>query len=40
MAPGDIVASLRNLSAFAILDGKSGTVKRMVRGVFFHQHSV
>ena len=40
MAPGDIVASLRNLSAFAILDDKSGTVKRMVRGGFFHQHSV
>ena len=40
MAPGDIVASLRNLSAFAILDGKSGTIKRLVRGGFFHQHSV
>ena len=40
MAPGDIVASLRNLSAFAILDGKFGTVKRLVRGSFFHQHAV
>lgn len=40
MAPGDIVASLRNLSAFAILDGESGRVKRLVRGSFFHQHSV
>ncbi len=40
LAPGDLVASLRNLSAFAILDGESGRVKRMVRGSFFYQHSV
>ena len=40
LAPGDLVASLRNLSAFAILDGESGRVKRMVRGSFFFQHSV
>ena len=40
MAPGDMVASLRNLSAFAILDSESGRVKRLVRGSFFHQHSV
>lgn len=40
IAPGDIVASLRNLSAFAILDGETGRVKRLTRGSFFHQHSV
>ena len=40
LAPGDLVASLRHLSAFAILDGESGRVKRMVRGSFFYQHSV
>ena len=40
LAPGDLVASLRNLSAFAILDGESGRVKRLVRGSFIYQHSV
>jgi len=40
LAPGDLVASLRNLSAFAILDGESGRVKRLVRGSFSYQHSV
>ena len=40
LAPGDLVASLRRLSAFAILDGESGRVKRLVRGSFFYQHSV
>ena len=40
LAPGDLVASMRNLSAFAILDGECGRVKRLVRGSFFHQHSV
>lgn len=40
MAPGDLVASMRSLSAFAILDGGSGRIKRVVRGSFFHQHSV
>ena len=40
LAPGDLVASLRNLSAFAIVDGESGRVKRLVRGSFFYQHSV
>ena len=40
LAPGDLVASLRDLSTFAILDGESGRVKRMVRGSFFYQHSV
>ena len=40
IAPGDIVASMRNLSAFAILDGQARRVKRIVRGSFFRQHSV
>ena len=40
LAPGDFVASLRNLNAFAILDGESGRVKRLVRGTFLSQHSV
>ena len=40
VAPGDILASLRNLSAFVTLDGETGRVKRLVRGNFFHQHSV
>lgn len=40
MAPGDLVVSMRNLSAFAILDGSNGKVKRLHRGSFFQQHSV
>lgn len=40
MSPGDLVVSMHGLSAFAILDGDSGRVKRFVRGSFFQQHSV
>ena len=40
IAAGDIVASLRNISAFAVLDGASGALKRLVRGSFYRQHSV
>ena len=40
MSPGDLVVSLRNLSAFAILDAESGRLKRLVRGSFRWQHSV
>ena len=40
MAPGDLVVSFRNLSAFAILDRESLGLKRLVRGSFFHQHAV
>jgi len=40
IGPGDLVVSLRNLSAFAILDWESGRVKRVVRGNFLQQHSV
>ena len=32
IAPGDLVVSLRNLSAFAILDGESGRLERLVKG--------
>ena len=37
---GDIVLSLRNLSAFAILDGGTHDLKRLVRGTFAWQHNV
>ena len=40
MAPGDLVVSLRNLSAFAILDRESLGLKRLIRGSFFQQHAV
>ena len=37
---GDVVVSLRNISAFAILDGDTYRLKRLIRGGFFEQHSV
>lgn len=37
---GDLVVSLRNLSAFAIIDGENNHIKRVVRGSFSEQHSV
>ncbi len=40
MSSGDLVVSMRAVSAFAILDGESGRVKRLVRGSFRYQHSV
>ena len=40
MSPGDLVVSLRNLSAFAVIDGESRQIKRIVRGSFLYQHSV
>ena len=40
IAPGDLVVSLRSLSAFAILDGETGRLNRLVRGGFLQQHSV
>jgi len=40
IAPGDLVVSLRNLSAFGILDGQSHRLKKLVRGGFVRQHSV
>ena len=38
--PGDLVLTLRNLSAFAILDGDSHQVKRLHHGTFHMPHSV
>ena len=38
--PGDLVLSLRNLDAFAVLDRETGVVKRYVQGTFVRQHSV
>ena len=40
IGPGDLVVSLRNLSAFAILDGGTHRLKRLFRGGFFLQHSM
>lgn len=40
IAPGDIVVSLRNISAFGILDGNDRRLKRLVRGEFTMQHAV
>ena len=40
VVPGDYVVSLRNISAFGIVDRQTGEIKRMVRGTFIHQHSV
>ncbi len=39
-APGDFVVSLRNVSAFGIIDGQNGRFKRLFRGTFIQQHSV
>ena len=40
IAPGDIVASLRNLDAFIIIDRDTRRLKRLARGSFIHQHTV
>jgi len=40
LVAGDLVLSLRNISAVAILDGTSGAVKRVLGGSFAQQHSV
>ena len=40
IAPGDIVASFRNISAFAVIDPQTGALKRLVKGTFFDQHAV
>lgn len=37
---GDVVLSIRNLSAFAIFDEEARRLKRLVRGTFYQQHSV
>ena len=40
LEPGDLVVSIRNLHAFALLDRETHRLKRMVRGGFMMQHSV
>ena len=40
LEPGDLVVSIRNLHAFAVLDRDTHRLKRMVRGGFMKQHSV
>ena len=40
LEPGDLVVSIRNLHAFALLDRETHRLKRMVRGGFMRQHSV
>ena len=40
IGPGDLVASMRNLSAFVVLDRDRFDVKALVRGTFDEQHSV
>ena len=40
IAPGDLVVSLRSLSAFAIIDRASRRLKRLARGSFIRQHAV
>ena len=40
IAPGDLVVSLRGLSAFGILDKDDRRLKRLVRGDFVKQHGV
>ena len=40
IAPGDLVVSLRNLSAFGVLDKDDRRLKRLVRGSFHWQHGV
>ena len=37
---GDLILSLRNVSRFAILDGETGEIERIVGGSFLQQHSV
>ena len=38
--PGDLVLSLRDMDAFAVLDRETGVVKRFAQGSFVRQHSV
>ena len=40
LEPGDLVVSIRNLHAFALLDRETHLLKRMVRGGFMMQHAV
>ena len=40
IVPGDLVISMRNLNAFAILDKDGHRLKKLVRGSFLAQHGV
>ena len=40
LVPGDLVVSLRNVNAFAVLDRRTHRVKRWVTRRFLHQHAV
>ena len=40
MSPGDLVVSMRSLSAFAVIDEESRQIKRIVQGSFLYQHAV
>ena len=40
LEPGDLVVSMRNLHAFAVLDRDTHRLKRLVRGGFMMQHAV
>ena len=40
LEPGDLVVSMRNMNAFAILDHRDRRLKRLVRDRFFQQHAV
>jgi hypothetical protein len=40
LSEGDLILSLRNISAVAVLDGATGTLKNLIRGDFAQQHAV
>lgn len=40
LVAGDLILSLRNISAVAVLDGQTGSLKNLIRGDFAQQHSV
>lgn len=40
LSEGDLILSLRNISAVAVLDGATGALKNMIRGDFAQQHAV
>ena len=39
IVPGDLIVSMRTLSAFGFFDARNGSLKRLVRGNFLFQHS-
>lgn len=40
LATGDLVLSLRNINALAVLDGTDHHIKKLIRGAFLQQHAV